>query len=138
MAAPSDVLDAFLDDLIAWANGTFHLQISHQSHPPTGYVSVLEFTSSFRLDEVIKPMAELGSLIAHHLNKRGHRLPAYDAWGLKMNLDPGLESLKPGEFVLEYRANNAFAKKVYYSAAPLPTEDHLALLEKIEALVDRP
>ena len=136
MSAPTEIADAFLDDLTSWANDNFNLGISKLSHPPSGYVSTLEFSSDFRLDTMMKPVSEIGIILSKFLNARGHDLPPYSGWGVRMNLDPGLKNLKPGEFALEHRANKPFAERIYYSTAPLTTKEHLALLEKVEALAN--
>lgn len=43
---------------------------------------------------------------------------------------------RPVRFTLERRVGTPFEKHVFYSQAPIRTEDHLTLLEQIEALAD--
>jgi hypothetical protein len=43
---------------------------------------------------------------------------------------------KPNRFTLERRIGLPFSQNVYYSQAPLKSDDHLKLLSDLEGLVD--
>lgn len=84
------------------------------------------------------------SLINPALQPLTERIAAFASAGLKQTthfepstliIGPDVSKLKivPSAFSIERRTETPFEQKTYFSAAPLPTSEHLRLIEDLEA-----
>jgi hypothetical protein len=127
----TDQVDGLLDDFEGWAS----------THPPLmnrfrGYVSRLEILSEIDLGEAFNKYSPITGLMSNYLVEYGQQPREYKVAGLKFlpDLDPQFGNALP-EFSFERRAAHPYSSSVYFSAAPLRTSDHKALLEEIEAVL---
>jgi len=129
----TDDVDEFLDDFEAWAN-----TMPAPGDRFRGYVSRLEFLSEIDLGECFARFNPISKLISECLVKYGHHPRDYKVSGIKLipDLDPQQGNALP-EFSFERRAGHAYSSSVYFSTAPLRTEDHKILLEEMETSLKR-
>jgi hypothetical protein len=128
-------LDAFLDDLIEWMNAD--LDIDFQQSPSSGQMYTSVVVVQLGVDPV--PWFNQFSELLSRLNESVRTyLPDFDCpyvpSSLIFHYDESLRptGLRPGYFSIERRRHVPFAEGVYYSTAPLRTDDHLRLLTAIE------
>lgn len=97
------------------------------------FISQLIFTSKLKLallNPILQPIADRLSMrssqdLDHPIQFEPTAiLLGAQTWQLKVS---------PNQFSIERRADIPFRENTYFSAAPLPTSEHIALVEEIEA-----
>jgi len=96
------------------------------------YVSQLTFFS----DSMTKAFSPALIRLSEKLNKRVpeyYRQPLnYVPNGFLLSYDPLSIKAGPSNFSIERRADVLYSENKYFSSAPLPTNEHIALLEELE------
>jgi hypothetical protein len=132
----SDVLSAFVKDLTTWTEATLGLRRVETQFVSKGYMSELTVHTAVPIMKFADALQTLSSLLSKslkaHINLDAHVEPVGIAVGTDNALLP---VIKPIPFRLERRAGVPFHANLYYSQAPLPTAEHLGLLERFEKLV---
>jgi hypothetical protein len=124
---------AALQGLLMWAKDEFGLKYSPSMVSRWAYVSDVVFQSDFPLLQRLNPI----------LNRISEKITNIVLGNLKENLeyepakfwlthDPSKRSAQIAPFTLEHRAMSLPEENLYYSEAPIPTEDHIALLRELE------
>jgi hypothetical protein len=63
----------------------------------------------------------------------GVTIDPYQVTTILLQTDPGLaQPIKPARFIFERRANVPYSGDLFYSEAPVSTEQHMELLEELE------
>ena len=89
--------------------------------------STIEFTRSFQL------LQEVGSHISTLLNQYGTSAKQYQTAGIVLHSDePDVGNFKTSKFTFERRIDTPFSANMFFSSAPLRTEDHINLLSEME------
>lgn len=132
----TDYLEAFLNDLLEWAKTDFGLVPIVTVKPELHFESLFYVKSDADLLSLIRP--EKAAVTA--INRLWAQYPyggEYELISAHFNIDPPNVKArrKPQQFIIERRAGTAAEENIYYSVAPFKTKDHLALLERLEALV---
>lgn len=133
---PSESIDKLLDDVTAWVVSEFgfkriethEVNVAYQSniivHSEAPIFSFLEVLESVQ-DRLVRALAKA----------RGETINFVpSSFGLSADITE-IAALKPIPFRFERRAGVPFKKSYYFSAAPLPTKEHLKLLEALEQAV---
>lgn len=134
--ANSKILDDFIDDLFSWAEKEFGLVPIVTSKPEKYYESSLVVKSKTDLTKVMGLNAEVCNNLNKRLESKYVATPFYPS-GLVLNCDPheqGGGKRKPFRFLLERRIGFPFSDNVFFSQAPLMTDDHLDFLANLERL----
>jgi hypothetical protein len=134
----TDGMEAFLEDVITYMQKTFLFR-DFNTKPRRYFQSqiVVEFERS--PEKLIRSIEEITSAISRRLK------PIYET-EVPMNLaridfDIDKIGMAPQiaaavqRFIIERRLGIAFDKERYFCAAPMRTEDHVAVLEEIEGLI---
>lgn len=130
--------ELFIEDIIAWAEKQFDaqlLEIETESINKTldSHVVVqmdIDLPNAFGL------LMEIGNSINRSLSNYGIAVGNYVPAGVTFHSDTyEVLGLKPSTFTIERRAGTPFSSNLYFSTAPLRSEDHLKLLEKLEQLI---
>lgn len=133
---PTEILDAFLDDLASWTTSEFGVTHRAMEPVPRSYLSSIEVQPTFDFASLFKEVSPLPLALTKMLTDEGFTLPSYEFNGFSLHVDGDTEEtkpLRPGKFVFERRAGRDFSENVYYSEAPTTTANHLRLLELLEA-----
>lgn len=127
--ASTDESDHFLEEALSWVSTEYGLPNHSDLDIERIYVSEL----TVRLDMSANIFGQSFSHYTQRLRKGVSNNP-----GLPMELsalhfgpDPA-HTKKVAAFKIERLANSPFEKNAYYSAAPVPTSEHLELLEALE------
>jgi hypothetical protein len=131
-ASSTDDADQFAKDLLESAARAFALAYDAETVRKRLYLSELIVRSDIAL-EVLNP----------HLNAFTERLsgafsngstPKFKVGGISFWTEPN-EAGNSKVFTLERQAGKSFMEQRYYSQAPLPTKQHLVLLEDLERAI---
>jgi hypothetical protein len=138
--APTEVLDAFISDLLSWSEEEFGLiepaTVRHEKFIESSII--VKSTTDLALS--LAPRNDVAQILnkrfpEHTVSAGAYQLSGFflDGDAIKFATRP-----KPMRFVLERRVGIPFSENVFYSAAPLHTEDHLEVLSEFEALLLQP
>lgn len=123
--------DAFLSDMLAWLSGTDFTVVTYSY---VAYFSQLEVMLEASFGSAV-------SFLSSSMTKLGTLLSAYNnigsidikMSGFSLNYDT---TKRPdanwGGFTIERRTGHSYDENVYFTQAPLQTNDHIALLTEIE------
>ncbi len=135
----SDDADIFLDDLIDWLGKEFDLDVNIRS--ASAYHSQAEFVFSekARLSAHFKELSELGKGITNIVRSYGStKCPEFELNTLAMHFDltdTTLPKQIATPFSFERRVGAKYQENKYYSQAPLKTQDHKTVVERIEKIL---
>ncbi len=126
--------DLVLDHITEWGKYTFKLEIEPLKKG-IGHSSNLEVRLQKSLPTLFPFLSDIGAAITKGLD---------DWWDIKspyelININFWHDKTKnpqfaPPAFRLDRRDNVPFEQEVYYSEAPMSTEKHIAVLEKLESV----
>jgi hypothetical protein len=129
--ADTDECDAFLDDFLDWLRVDIGLDIIQEAALPRFYYSNVEVTCSFSLAEKLPKLARIGQEITKKLREYGQTaVPDVELVSLGYGA-PG----EPPTFRFERKEGIPEERRIYFSAAPLRTKDHLQLLKELESIL---
>jgi hypothetical protein len=130
----SAFIDEFIDDLFSWAEKELGMVPMITSKPEKYYESSIVVKSRNDLTKVMGLNAEICSGLNKKLASKYIATP-FQPSGLVLNCEPfeqGGGKCKPFRFLVERRIGFPFGENVFFSQAPLTTDDHLAFLGDLE------
>ena len=80
---------------------------------------------------------EIADTVSASVSRDMQRDISFQPFGLTIGVDETQGAITPAFFTVERRAQVPFEENVYFSTAPVPTDDHMIILEKFEAALDR-
>ena len=123
---------SIIDDLISWANQNANFILEENHSLQRLYLSHFEVEVAVDLQMISEKFQMLSDEINRFMISYGEIGRDYSLSSLEFQLDPARAG--PTPFKFERRANQPFASKLYFSSAPLRTQDHMELLELLEKL----
>lgn len=121
-----------IGDLIAWANQNANFVFEEDQKLPKLYLSHIEVEVAINMQGISTKFQTLSDEINRCMTSYGETGRDYNLSSLAFQLDP--VSRGPTPFNFERRANQPFASNLYFSSAPLRTQDHMGLIELLEKL----
>jgi hypothetical protein len=128
--------DAAMEDLLDWAHREMKVTINS---PGGWYISQVEVKLNASMDDWFPAWKRIGALISGRHETRPAaegaspiETPSYQPYSFSMYIDPSKGVKIPCAFQIERRATVPYSENVYFSAAPLSTDEHLELLAEIE------
>jgi hypothetical protein len=125
--------ERILREALTWAVSQFGLVYSPKMIKRRGYVSNLTFNSDVPL--LGKDDSPVGKLVNRVSEAFSNITGDKTTWGpsiLTMNSEQIPRKPLHAPFTIQRRAETTFAENKYFSEAPLPTDEHLKLLEAFE------
>ena len=123
-----------IKETLGWAASQFGLVYSPKMITRRGYVSNLTFHSDVPiLGNDNSPVAKLVQRVREAFSQTTGDKTLWGPTILTMNSEQIPRKPQHAPFTIQRRTETAFAEKKYFSEAPLPTNEHLALLEAFEA-----
>jgi hypothetical protein len=98
------------------------------------HLSNVIFRSSIKLSSMHAALRLIADRVAASVSEDYHQDVYFDP-NLVWAPDASRIGLKPSVFTIERRANVPFSENTYFSAAPLGTSEHLALLQEFEDML---
>lgn len=129
--------DLFLDDVIQWAKSKYRASIFEHTPMKCAYNSNLEVSCSKPLTTLIDKISRLNKQVTTAITSYGSTTPpSFQISGFTLHCDlTSIEPPRPSAFTFERRAGEPYSSNLYFSTAPLKTEDHLKLLEELEKVL---
>lgn len=125
----TDDADAFLSDLIKWAEKVVP---NIKPKGPRYYLSQIEVQSGSFLEDYLGVVSKIGNKISGALSRYDIIAPEYQLHSLALHFDQsGKPVPQPGAFTIERRANVSYEQNVWFAQAPLKTSDHLLFLDEL-------
>jgi len=126
--------DLVLTHILEWAKSTFNLEVEYFK-PGIGHSSQLEIRLQKSLPKLFPFLSEIGTAITKGLddwwdNKPSYELVTVNFWHDKTKSP----QFAPMAFRLDRRENVPFEHEVYYSEAPMSTNNHIDVLNKLESV----
>ncbi len=122
----------FQESLI-WLSKDFGLQYRPEMVKRTTYVSQLTFYSDVMLDQLHPALSKLAQRLTRRVPEYYGQPLEYEPASTVIAYDPLSIKAGPANFSIERRADTLFKEHKYFSTAPLPTNEHVELLEVFEA-----
>jgi len=129
--------EAALDKLLWWAFETFKIHYNADMIKRKAYLSQLSFYSDFDLNMVNEAVKSVSEILTKRVNEIFGMPLAYALAGTTWMYDATSIKNGPSPFTIERRADTPFTENKYFSQAPLPTEEHIKLLEDFELAISR-
>jgi hypothetical protein len=134
--APTDVLDKFLEDVVQWMGSAFGAGRVETNTINRNYESNLIVRTDAKVLQALDALRPIQEMVAKAVKDTIGLETAYAPFGLTLATDISeIPGLKPIPFRMERRIGINFGHNYYFSSAPLRTEDHLKVLERLEKLV---
>ncbi len=123
--------DAFLEDMYAKFSELFKMPPPESIIRKRVYLSQL-YVSTDRSLEIINPKIKLISQYLSETVEEGNEL--FELGGISFWPDQ-ISKVPPAPFRFERKIGAPFSENRYYSVAPLSTDKHLELLDKLESIL---
>jgi hypothetical protein len=124
--------DLVLDHITDWGKLTFKLEIEPLKKG-IGHSSSLEVRLQRPLPALFPVLSEISAAITKGLDDWWEIKPAYELININFLHDKSkYPQFGPTAFRLDRRDNVPYEQEVYYSEAPMSTDNHIAVLERLE------
>lgn len=139
-AYTTESAEAFLRDLLAWGGQTFGLRSTLDALPMRAYKSQLSVEFNHSLSHTLQVLQPMCAAFNDSLRRTyKSEFPPTEPITVKIGYD---NAIAPAAFkifaplMIERRENHRFADdNVFFCEAPLPTQEHIKLLEQFEAIL---
>ena len=121
-----------LEDLIGWAQELVGVEYSPVRPARKYFLSQLSFHSEMKMDLLNKKFSSLLPRISKLVSSHGQQEFKFETTVVSAMPDLSNIRLGPGAFTIDRLANSPYEDGKYFSSAPLPTDDHLQLLQEFE------
>jgi len=128
--------DAVHEDLVSWAMGLVGIE-ERPAPDRRFYLSELQFQSNLRMDALNKGFTSLVPRISTTVSKYARQQFDFEPVAIAAMPDLSNVKLGPTPFRIDRLSGAPFEDKKYFSSAPLPTEEHIAILEEFEKYLGR-
>jgi hypothetical protein len=97
------------------------------------YLSQLSFCTERALDALNPKLPALASRVSNNVSVHARQELKFETTGLSLQIDPQLGTKFSLPLRIERQEGSLFSENKYFSAAPLPTNEHIAFLEEFES-----
>jgi len=122
-----------LAEILEWSTTALNTAYQPSMMKSLGYLSQITFRSNVPLIRINPKLEHIAGRISESVSKRAEFEFHYSFGGLVLDYDTTNIKRSASPFTLERRADTPHSENIYYSQAPLPTDEHLNLLEECEA-----
>jgi hypothetical protein len=134
-ATATEKIDEFIDDI--WV---LLAELGATVNPTTDkarcYISRVEVRAEIEMSVAFKKFTRLSDAIAKAIKMNGLSSKQFEVSALVLSAEKAdSEVLSPGRFTFERRAGRGFSENMFFSEAPVPTTQHLHLLDVLETLL---
>jgi hypothetical protein len=136
-ASDSDLLDAFLNDLVSWATKEFAFVQLPTTKPEKFYESSVIVKSTTDLAAPLKPQVDIADMFSKAVKSANIEAPIRFS-GAIFDFDVAdiKRKRKPFRLIVDRRVGLPFSENIFFSQAPFKTKDHLKVLASLEAIAD--
>jgi hypothetical protein len=124
--------EKFFYEVLTWLSKDMGLAFNPNMVKRKTYVSQVTFFSD-AMQKVYHPaMAKVAKRLSQRVPEYYGQPLEYQPSGFMVTYDPLTIKSGPANFTIDRRADTLFTENKFFSTAPLPTEEHIALLEELE------
>jgi hypothetical protein len=131
LRSSTDDAERFLADASVWAEQLCNVEHSPERISRKLFLSELSFSSEALFDLIHPVFKAVAARVGEIVSRDAHERHEFEPAGITFLSEPptrlGALSLR-----IERLAGNPYREGKYFSSAPLPTEEHLSLLEMFE------
>ena len=131
-ASSTEDSEKIFHESLTWLSKDFGLQYRPDMVRRKTYVSQVTFYSEM-LDRLHPALSKLAQRLTRRVPEYFGQPLEYQPASAVIAYDPLMAKAGPANFTIERRADTPFKENKYFSTAPLPTDEHIALLEAFEA-----
>lgn len=122
-----------LHEILTWASSKFHANYKSGMIKKWLYVSSLTFKSDILLmDTIGGALSNLSGNVSSAIEEAIGENLEYRPAAINLTHDLLVRKYPLAPFTIQRRAETPFSENKYFSEAPLPTNSHIAILEKLE------
>lgn len=121
-----------LSDLIQWVQELVGFEYTPIKEPRKFFLSELAISSDWNLDRLNRTFADLCSKVSALVSSYAQQPFRFETTSVFSLPDLSNIKIGPAAFRIDRLAGAPFEENKYYSAAPLPTDEHLELLAEFE------
>ena len=125
--------DDFLSDLINWGAEYFQMKYNLSQPMATYYISNLEIVLEAHLSEFVAPSTSIVQQLTACFDRYGLKVGPFEVTSLVFDFDRKVMPSVSSNYTLQRREGVPFELNTYFSSAPLKTDDHIDLLQSLEA-----
>lgn len=136
--ASTEFSDAFIDDVLETLRTVAGLDTEAGKTLIQIYMSRIEVQADLDLGKSFSLFSKFGRDVAASIRSYGQKVNDYVPTGLSFHFDwPNPKEARPPALTFERREGVAYSENVYFSSAPLRTDDHLNHLIELERAFGR-
>jgi hypothetical protein len=132
-ASSTDDSERIFHESLTWLSHDLGLIYRPEMVRRKTYVSQLTFYSDVMLDKLHPALTKLAQRLTTRVPQYYGQPLDYTPSNVLVGYDPLTVKAGPAPFAIERRADTLYTEKKYFSSAPLPTNEHIGLLEAFEA-----
>jgi|SRR5467141_3105969 len=129
--------EELLIDALTWGSEHLKLHYSPDMIKRKAYVSQILFYSDAPLLSVNPILNVVGKRISKEVSENLKLPYTFQPRGVSLGIDPEEQRIPVQVFSIERREGVAFSENKYWSAAPVSTDSHLALIEEFERSIQK-
>jgi hypothetical protein len=130
--ASTDVSEDILRDMLEWGETNFGFAFSPDMLKKRAYVSNITFHSEVNLVELHPALREICAVVTQQVEENFGRKLIYEPEAVQLQFDNLTTNFGTAAFLIQRREGVAFSENKYFSASPLKTKIHIALIEALE------
>jgi hypothetical protein len=127
--------EAIFEEALTWAAASYGLTYKPEMVSRRVYVSEIVFRTQGVLGSLNAKLDPLAERLSGLLKQYSGFAVKHEVTSIGFHYDHTDSKFTPASFRVERLENSPFSQNKYYSSAPVPTEDHIALLEEFEAIL---
>lgn len=127
--------EAIFNEALQWAADTIGITYAPDMVSQRGYVSELNVRCNSNLSKLNDKLTQFGESVSSALLEHTGKKAKYETTGITLHYDTAQIKNFVAPFKIERLLDSSFSANKYYSVAPLPTEEHLRLLEEFEEIL---
>jgi hypothetical protein len=132
-SSTSDAED-FLKDAMQWLKKEHGFTIPADRRVKTLYLSQLTVTTDKKIASLNPKLQAFADLVSSNIGDRWEDNTGFTVGGISFWPNDPTKPSSPAQFRFEMKAGTPAAAKRYFAIAPVQTDAHLLLLEKLESL----
>lgn len=125
----------FLKDVVTWLKLDHGLSLPSDRIAKTIYMSELIVTTEKNPESINPKMERFCQFVADKVSSVGRDNPGYTMGGLSLWVKDHNQSNPAPQYRFELKAGTPLEERRFYSAAPVTTDDHIAILNEHEKLL---
>lgn len=131
--ASTSSIDHFADDLLSWVQSEFKIECLISQPVKRRYFSSIEVKVSVDVSSKFERLNKVSTMLSKMANDSGVEVASYEFSGLTINSEPNPKNVvQTGRFVFERRQGEKYEDNIFYSEAPVTSDQHLELLTELE------